>query len=155
MARPPDCNELEWSGLCRATRLFLLWEHADITVQSTGWRGSLATHHTGAPVRGLYVAQAPCPPQLAYLHGLGDPVYVLLGFLDPGLQIVQYLPHLLDVLNHICDAKLSNLTLGTLSELYMVGRLLLSVLFYLPHEARHHCCDFSAVKRSYNLPLGW
>lgn len=56
---------------------------------------------------------APCPPQLAHLHGLPDSFYILLGSLDPVLQIVQYLPHLLDVLDHICHAEISNLTPGT------------------------------------------
>lgn len=59
------------------------------------------------------MAPVPCPQQLTHLHGLGDSFYVLLGLLDPVLQIVQYLPHLLDVLNHICDAKGSYLIPGT------------------------------------------
>lgn len=52
----------------------------------------------------------PCLWQLAHLHGLGDPFYVLLGFLHPVLQIMQYLPHLLNVLKHICNTSPSNLT---------------------------------------------
>lgn len=78
-------------------------------------------HHTGAPAGGLCgvpSALAPCPRQLTHLHGLRDSFYVLFGFLDPVLQIVQYLPHLLDVLHHICDVKVRNLTPGTQQDTY-------------------------------------
>lgn len=51
------------------------------------------------------MAPMPCSWQLAHLHGLGDPFHILLGLLDPVLQVVQNLPHLLDVLEHVCNAE--------------------------------------------------
>lgn len=97
-------NSVELSEFCRMTQFFLLWEHTDLTVQSIGW-SFLATHHIAAPPRGLHVTPVPRPWQLAHLHGLSDSFYVLLGFLHPILQIIQYLPHLLDVLKHTCNTK--------------------------------------------------
>lgn len=112
------------------------------------------------------MSPVPCPGQPSHLHGLGDPFYVLLGFLDPVLQRVQHLPHLLDVLNHICGAKGSNLTRGTQQHTHtlFLGTLGVPCGGVAPAKAstpstmesrRHcHCGDFSGVKCWCSVTIG-